>query len=300
VLELLVDAASRHGVVTLDDVRAAGRSRSAWYRAHRCGLLVPLHAGVSRLATVRPSPEQAVDAAVRATDGIASHVSAARLWGVALRGADPVDVTVTRRGRSHRLAGVRVHRPTDVADLAPVVRAGIPTTTPLRTALDVGAVAPAEIVAAVVEHLVVHRFLGLCTLRAGVERHARRGRNGLGALRLVLDEWALGEKPPDGVLELAMARLLRDHRLPPAVFHHVITCDGRRFELDVGLLDHRVGIAVDGWRHHGSRRAFATDRARDAALAGVRWIVLRFTWRQVQFEPGWVAARIRAAIAARH
>ena len=77
-IDLLV-ARRQHGLVTLDQVRAAGCSRSAWHRAHRTGVLVPMHPGVSRLAVVAPSPEQAVLAATLLTGGAASHLSAAWL-----------------------------------------------------------------------------------------------------------------------------------------------------------------------------------------------------------------------------
>ena len=300
VIELILAAAnSRHGLLTLEEVRATGRSRSAWHRAHRAGLLVPVHPGVSRVAARDPSAAQDIHAATLATDGMASHLSAAWLWGAEVGGTVPVDVTVTDRRRSTRLARVRVHRPSDLADLLPVERHGIRTTNPLRTALDVGAVCEPERVAAIVEHLVVRRLLSVPALRAGVLRHSRQGRHGVGVLRLVLDDWALGDKPPDSVLEPAMARLLRDHRLAPAVFHHIVVCGSRRIELDFGLLDARLGVEVDGWAHHGSRQAFEADRERDAYLAGVGWSVLRFTWQQVRLRPSWVAERIRAAIAAR-
>jgi len=185
VIDLLA-AGRGHGLVTLDQVRAAGHSRSSWHRAHRAGLLVPVHPGVSRVAAAPRSTAQAVLAAVLVTGGAASHLSAAWLWGAAVPGVDPVDVTVTDRHRSARLAGVRVHRPTDVADLGPVERYGIPTTTPLRTALDVGAVAPLDAVAAVVEHVLAQRYVTPAALLAALDRHSRQGRRGLGALRRVM------------------------------------------------------------------------------------------------------------------
>ncbi len=300
VIELLLATnPTRYGLLTLDEVLAAGRSRSTWQRAHATGLLVSVHPGVSRLADLAPSPEQAILAATLATGGMASHLSAAWLWGAEVEGTDPVDVTVLDRRRSARAVGARVHRPTDLADLGPVLRAGIKTTSPLRTALDVGAVCGPEHVAAIVEHLIVGRLLALPALRTGLRRHGRRGRRGVGALRVVLDDWALGDKPPDSVLEPSMARLLREHGLPPAVFHHAVDCGGRRFELDFGLLETRVDVEVDGWAHHGSRRAFEADRERDAYLGGAGWAVLRFTWQQVRFRPAWVAERIRAVVAAR-
>jgi very-short-patch-repair endonuclease len=230
---------------------------------------------------------------------MASHRSAAYLWGAEVDGIAPVDVTVVDRRRGLRLAGVRVHRPVDLDDLRPVRRSGISTTNPLRTALDAGAVCPPVTVAAIVETFIIRRYLGVRTLDQALHRHSRQGRAGLGALHLVLHDWALGDKPPDSALEPAMARLLRAHDLPAAVFHHRVGTRGGTFELDFALLDHKLDVEVDGWAHHGSRRAFEADRERDAYLVGVGWHVLRFTWYQVRFRPDWVAARISDAVASR-
>ena len=71
---------------------------------------------------------------------------------------------------------------------------------------------------------------------------------------------------------------------------------GGSFELDFALVDHRIGIEVDGWAYHGSRRAFEADRARDADLAAAGWYVLRFTWHQVKHRSSWVAERIAAVV----
>src|SRR2546421_10976438 len=74
-------------------------------RVRRRGLLV-VHRGVYRLPGVAPSYRQAVIAACLATGGVASHRSAARLFG--LRGFDRerrVEITVAGE-RAPRLAGV--------------------------------------------------------------------------------------------------------------------------------------------------------------------------------------------------
>ena len=49
-----------------------------------------------------------------------------------------------------------------------------------------------------------------------LDQLARSGRSGCGVLRRVLDDRALGDQRPDGLLEPRMARLLRDAGLPPA------------------------------------------------------------------------------------
>jgi hypothetical protein len=186
VRDLLLTGDDRHGLVTLDQVRAAGGSRSWWHRAHRAGLLVPVHPGVSRSPSVPVTMHQTVLAAALHAGGVASHLSAAWLWGAPVPPTDPVDVTVTDRRRSGRVAGVRVHRPIDLVDLEPVVRGGVPVTTPVRTVLDVGAVASPAVVARVLDHLVAVRLLTLDAVRSGLDRHAGRGRRGVGAVRAAL------------------------------------------------------------------------------------------------------------------
>ena len=46
---------------------------------------------------------------------VASHRSAAFLWGVERPSHDPVDVVLARNQRVPELVGVEVHRPTDRA-----------------------------------------------------------------------------------------------------------------------------------------------------------------------------------------
>jgi hypothetical protein len=194
---VLLGLVDRHQLVTLVDATRAGVSRYAWHRAHRTGLLEAVHPGVSRLAVGAPSAWQPVAAAVRSggPHALASHRTAAALWGAAVPGLDPIDVTVSEPGRRPRTSGVRLHRPRDLDDLRPVVRQGIPTTNPLRTTLDIGAVTAPEATGGVLEHFLVMKAFGLRTLRNAMERHSRQGRHGIGTLRLLLEEWALGDKP---------------------------------------------------------------------------------------------------------
>jgi very-short-patch-repair endonuclease len=60
-----------------------------------------------------------------------------------------------------------------------------------------------------------------------------------------------------------------------------------------------VLVEVDGWRAHAHRLAFERDRARDAELVALGYVVLRFTWRQLRDSPLLVAAQIAQALAHR-
>jgi very-short-patch-repair endonuclease len=49
--------------------------------------------------------------------------------------------------------------------------------------------------------------------------------------------------------------------------------------------DEKVVLEVDGWKFHGHRQAFESDRKRDRILADAGYHVIRVTWRQFTQEP---------------
>ena len=51
----------------------------------------------------------------------------------------------------------------------------------------------------------------------------------------------------------------------------------------------------DGYRYHRAPSRFESDRERDAHLTIKGWRVLKFTWRQLEDRPAWVAAMTRRA-----
>ena len=77
-------AARHHGLVTRRAAVKAGLSERAWYRAIERGQLERLHPGVCRMYGAPSSPAQQIHAAVLAAGrgAMASHRSAARLWGL--------------------------------------------------------------------------------------------------------------------------------------------------------------------------------------------------------------------------
>jgi very-short-patch-repair endonuclease len=283
-----------HGLITQAEWTAAGNSRASWYRALgdeliRCG------PGVARLAGVAKTPEQRIHAAVLATNRtIASHRSAAHLWGIDLFADSPVDLISTTRTKAARLDGVVLHRPADLAELRPVPRSGIPTTNPTRTLLDLGAVAP-RLVAPSLDQLLIKGTVTVPGVLRAVSLHRQRGRHGVAALEGALKSLVLGAKPPDSILEPTMAKVFDRHSLSGWIFHpHVIG-----YELDFAFPQHRVNIEVDGWATHGRHESFERDRERDAELGAAGWLVSRFTWRSVTRRSKWVGDKIAATLATR-
>jgi very-short-patch-repair endonuclease len=283
-------ALNHFGLVNWEAAHAQGVSRSAWYRYAASGLVERLYPGVVRLHGAPVTREQRILAAVWASGpgAMASHRSAAFLWGVSRPDDDPIDVILPSRSRHALPDGVVIHRPRDLKDLRAVVLRGIPTTTPMRMLVDLGAVDAAAVDGAL-ESVLSRRLASPAVIRRSLARHSKRGRHGSVALRASLNRWLEAELPPDSELEIRMAELARDHRLPALDFH----TSAAGFEVDFLVRGSKVVIECDGWGVHGLQRSqFEFDRLRDAELSAAGYIVVHVTWRQIVEEPAKVAARI--------
>jgi very-short-patch-repair endonuclease len=273
----------------------SGLTRPEWNKAIALGTVDARHRNVVRLYGAKSTSEMRIEAAVLAAgpDALASHRSAALLWGVERPATDLIDIILPRRTRQARLSGVVVHRPRDLRQLRPVWRLGIAATDPLRTLVDLGAVDPTGVDAALMR-MVVDGFVTPRAVRAALVRHSQHGRHGIVALRDALDRWSLDDKPVDSDLEALMAEILDTFGLPKAEFHaHV-----GGYEVDFWFRDSNVVIECDGWSAHGlDHEQFEFDKVRDADLLAKGVITQRVTWRQMVGSPRATARRIEATLA---
>ena len=258
--------------------------------------MVPVRPRVGRLPGAPVTPAQTIAAALWSVGGdvLASHRSAAWLWGATPVGDDPVDLIAFSRSRMTTLGGVVLHRPSDLVDLRSTTRRGIATCNPLRCLVDLGAV-DEHLVEPALEAMLIDGLVSVRSITATLERHRERGRHGISALDQAVADLALGDGRPDSTLEAKMARLFDNIGISGWVFHRRIA----GHEVDFALPEARIVVEVDGWATHGTRAQFEHDRQRDAELVAAGWVVLRFTWLQVTRKPGWVAARILAALEVR-
>lgn len=262
-------AAGQHGIVSVDQLRAAGLGRGAISRRVAAGRLHRVHRGVYAVGHPGLSAEARWIAAVLACGpGAAlSHRSAAELWGLLERRHGPVHVSVPVAGGRQPRAGLRIHRVPSLAARETTVHRSIPVTTPTRTLLDLRFTAgPGEL------------------RRAAREAEFRRLEIGAEA------------RPPDRAgseLERAFLRLCRRAGLPDPEVN--VRVSG--VEVDFLWRDRRLIVETDGYRAHAGREAFEADRRRDARLLADGYRVLRFTFRRVGEEPDAVVAAVRAALA---
>jgi hypothetical protein len=224
-----------------------------------------------------------------------SHRSATRYWGLSKLEAAKPEISVDRE-RGVRISGVTIHRSRDLTD-DQVVRIGpLPVTTPARTLVDLGQVAPWYQVRDLLELLISKHLLTVNQARAALDLHSRRGRHGCGALRRVLDERALLDRPTESVLEAAFADLCNAFDLPRPEYQHAVVTDGIERHLDFAYPDLMLAIEVDGFEFHSTAAGFVSDRIRGNELTMLGWTVLHFTWHQVIHQPAYVAAVVHRAL----
>ena len=143
--------AVNHTVGERTCARAARPISRAWYRAlARRRLRTAASRGRPRHRHGRRRVEQAIAAAVLAagTDAMASHRSAAHVWGCLDRRTMSWTSSFPRRSRHLELAGVECTAQRQ-GDLRPMLRAGIRTCNILRMLCDLGAVDPSAVHGAV-------------------------------------------------------------------------------------------------------------------------------------------------------
>lgn len=248
------------------------RLRAAWLT----GAVVRIRRGIYAL----PGAERAVAAAAR-LGGIVSHLSAAQLhgWEVAFPPTCPW-VTVPRNREVRERRGSLVFW----ADLDD--ERG-PVTSPLRTVLDCGRrLAPGPALA-VADSALRHRAVDRDELEV-----AAAGVRGKGAAKV---RWIAAHA--DGRAFNPFESMLRELALRAGldvVPQQPVALPGRTVHPDLVDVRRRLVLEADSWEFHTGREAHDRDCRRYDELVLSGWTVLRFTWRQVMYDPDWVLACLRS------
>lgn len=291
-------AATQHSLITHDQALHVGLHRD-WIRDRfNDGMLARAQIGVYRFTSAAESREQRLLAACLAAGSLSavSHRSAAAVHGIWTVRDALVEITVGR-DRSPELAGVTMHRMADLADRWIVNIDGVPVTTPARTLVDLGAVLPLGSVSRALDRAIGRQLVGLSDVRVALNAVARRGRAGVGAMRLLLAE--RGDTPDvdesASVLQARMSTLLRLRGVPTPVSEYKVHDPRGQFvgRVDFAYPGIRYAIEVDGYEAHTGLREFRHDRVRQNDLVDLGWSVHRFTWTEVDQLSIRVAQRIR-------
>lgn len=281
------------GIVSSRQLQDTGLRPGEIRSLARQGVLERVHAGVYRTAGTAMSTRRHLIAACLGVDGLvaASHRSALWLWGLYHRDP-PIEISV-RTERHPEPRGVVIHRSRDLGPHHLTVLRGVTVTNASRTLVDVGCVIHPTTFVNALETALHRRLTTVPRLRAVIDEVAGRGRNGVGVLREVLDERALGDARPESVLEPLMARLCSHRFGIDVVYQHELVIGGRRIRPDFLIPDAKLVIEVDGLSVHGTREALDGDLERQNLLIAHGYQVLRYTITHLR-DPGRVASQIHA------
>jgi hypothetical protein len=257
----------QHGVVSVEQLSAAGIGRTEVTRRVQAGRLHRLHQGVYAVGHRGLSWRGRWLAAVLASgDGaVLSHSSAVALWQFLRPIPGPVHVTVGAAVRRKPRAGIQLHRSRTLTPRDVTRRHGIAVTTPARTIADI---------------------------RGEVEDHLFRRALRQAELAGYRVPHLSATKRTRSDLELLFLGLCDRHGLPRPLVNRRV--HGNR--VDFHWPDHRLVVETDSWEYHRGSVAFEDDHERDLRLRAHGIAVRRYTGDQLEAAPEAVVADLRRAL----
>lgn len=309
--KLSESSASRSGLASAAQLRAAGVSRSTLSRARGDDEVVRVHPGVYGVTALAPWPTFVVTS-TGVSPVFVGHVRAALLslgetataggltaaclrgWGVLVEPLRVLEVMVPRGRSRARLAGVRILQRRRLDRTAWVPLAGqepIWTTSAVATVLDCLRTLKLDEAVVVCDSALRSGQVTVPQLREAARR--LRGHRHAARARRVLD---LADPRCGSVLESVLRVLLTQAGLSGFSTQCVIRDAGGRYILrvDFCFTAHGLVIEADGSRWHPDP---LRDRTLDNRLVAAGWRVLRFTWSEVVHDPAAVLDLVRAAVA---
>ncbi len=277
--QLATRIASRHGIVTADELIADGVPLSAIRRAVASRLVVRIHQGVYRVATSLDTFEaRCVAASLADSTSFVTGVTAGRLWKFRSVFHTDVPIVVVAHDRNPFARGVTVRRCGSIEPDDFTTRPdGIRLATPARAWFDCARDLHDEKFEAMTEWVIDHHCPVEQLWRMGT-RLARSGRPGSALVRRVMSTRADWQRPADSGLELRVLSALERAGVGPLIRQHPI-------RLPNGIWIHPDGVdsvakwavEVDHVTWHGGRMKAQQDKGRDRALRLLGWQVDRVT-----------------------
>jgi hypothetical protein len=242
-------------------VYAVGHRRLTWY-------------GYCWAAILAAEPHE-TDEVVWAA--VASHHSAAYLWGLLRYRPETMHVTAPTRRRAKR--AFRVHFSSILVEEDRAEREGLPVTALPRTLLDLAITARGDQMEGYLERAEKRDLLDIRAVEALLARCG--GHRGRGRLAEALAVYRPDPSFTRSHFEKRFRRLVTAAGIPaPAMNFNVAG-----YELDAYWPDLRFAVELDLFETHGSRAAFERDRLRQEELKLLGIEMIRVTKPRLDREP---------------
>lgn len=277
----VVDVLTRLGGVATAGQLTRATSRRAVSRALECGDIVRNGRGYAA-----PTADLGRRAAA-ALSGTMSHRTAAAHHGWELKQPPPRPEVIVPRGRklpAHRRVDIDVRWRRDPAGLV---------TSPVDTVIDCARDLPFDEALAIADSALRHGDVTRDELLEAALRLPTTGRRS--ALRVAEQADGRAANPFESVLRsiaLDVAGIRVEPQVTIGTHHYVARPD---------LVDEVLGIVLEADSHgfHSHRAALKRDCERYNELTLLGWLVLRFSWEHVMFDPDYVRSRIERAVSRR-
>lgn len=288
-------AAERHNVIGRREAYECGHVPRSIRRRTRAGKWHVVFPDAFTIGPPTGSWAETLAAACESARGVAFRRSAAALHRFPAFPRREVEV-VTPRSRLS-LNGVGVHRTRYLPDEDVTTVDGIPVTSPARTVLDLCSVCDHRRMRGLMLHLIDNDEATPSEFVGCMDRTARCGRPGSALYRRLVGELDLDSVLPASYLEDRAFAIVVSAGYPEPERQYSIRAGGVFLgRVDLAFPQWRVAIEVDGWDAHRSKTRFLDDRARQNGILSHRWIVVRFTARDVA-RPRRFLADLERAIA---
>jgi very-short-patch-repair endonuclease len=271
---------------------ATSRSVRRWLAA---GRLVQLHPGWVTLPELADDWRTRAYAATGYTGGPLSHMSALVAHGLVDHEVTRLDVTVPVGDRVRPSRWLQIHRSRRPCGI--VIARGLPATTVARALVDTwgaahrsnssrgfGGVARNAVLRATRE-----RRVAIAEIDA--ELLAAPRLPGRAALRDLVERARAGA---ESHLEILGLRVLLQAGLPAPQLQHRIALPHGAVRVDAARPEVKLAVEFDGAAFHADRDAWQRDLRRDAALAALGWVVLRFSYADVTQRAATCGAQVAA------
>jgi hypothetical protein len=173
---------------------------------------------------------------------------------------------------------------------------GIPTTAAVRTIVDLGASVPPWLVERCLDTGLRKKLFDIWEVQRFIMRVARKGRNGIGTIRPLVEERLTWEGITESDLEDLLRRVVASTPYPMPETQLVLSEADGSF---VGRFDFAYPtrlslIETDSEGYHMDPVSFQRDREKQNRAHALGWTVYRVTWRQLVDDPDSVRALISA------
>jgi hypothetical protein len=282
-------AVRQYGIITRTQLLALGLWDAAISYRVKSGRLHRVHTGVYAVGIPATKPLQRAAAAVLACGPTAalSHESAMVLWGLWRRWPRTMEVSVTSR-RSP--TGITVHHPTTLAPRDIKTQEGIRVTSPARTLLDIARRLTPKSLTRAVNNALSSPWLTEAQLAELIQRNPTHPSTRLLA-PFVDDHQGLTRSE----LEDAFKEFCAAYGLPMPKLNHMLN----GYIVDAYFETEQLIVELDSWTFHSSRRAFETDRTRDADALTRGIPTVRITHERLSNRPDHEAERLTRILEAR-